>query len=133
MENVVKFIIMDCGCLLGDPLTPHPKVATRPPTDRPQALISIDVIKLEGNNFLHSVDECTSWSEATHIASKFGFKSMEFQTKVLYDMHILRHGPPLTIRCDNEYNNGPFAEFCKNMGIVLLPVAANDHEANGLI
>lgn len=58
---------------------------------------------------------------------------MEFQTKVFYNMHILRHGPPLTIRCENEYNNGYFEDFFKTMDIALLPVAAKDHEANGLI
>lgn len=59
--------------------------------------------------------------------------SMECQTKVFYNMHILRHGPTLTIRCDNEYNNGPFEGFCKTMEIALLLVAANDYEANGLV
>lgn len=62
LYDFIKYIISDCGCRFGDPPTPHPKVATRPPTDRPQALVSIDVIKLEGKYFLHLVDECTSWS-----------------------------------------------------------------------
>lgn len=129
LDEVVRSVITNCGCRLGDPPTPHPKVAARPPTDRPQALVSIDVIKLEGKDILHSVDECTSLSEAAHIFSK----SMECQSKVFYNMHVLRHGPPLSIRCDNKYNNGPFADFCKTMDIALLPMASNDHEDNGLI
>lgn len=56
MEKVIRSIITECGCHLGDTPTQHRKVVARPPTDLPQALVSIDVIKLEVRNFLHSVD-----------------------------------------------------------------------------
>lgn len=124
MEGVVKAIITDCGFHLCDLPAPHPKVATRTPTDHPKGLVSIDVIKLESQNFLHPVDECTSWSEAAAIPSK----SMDCHSRTFYEMHVHRRGTPFNIRCDNEYNNGPFLDFCRTMYIALVPVAANDHE-----
>lgn len=48
-------------------------------------------------------------------------------------MQVWRHGSPQVIRSDNEYNNEEFGAFCLEYGINLLPVAADDHEANGLI
>lgn len=129
MQNTIAEIIQQCGCQLAFAPKPHVKVGVRPPSTEPQACISIDVIHLEGKNYIHSIDECTTWSEAGCIPNK----SMESQIRVLKRMQHLRHGAPRTIRCDNEYNNTEFKEFCKQYGTELIPTAANDHEANGLI
>lgn len=91
--------------------------------------VSIDVLHFEERNFLHSVDEATSWSEAMPIVTK----TISHQISVLERMNIWRQGAPLIIRCDNEYNNKEFQEFYLMNGTQIVPVAANDHEANGLI
>lgn len=129
MESIIGDVIQTCPCRLAHPPTPHVKVATRPPSTSPQAHISLDIIHLGGKNYLHTVDECTTWSEAGHIPNR----TMETQIRVLTRIHHLRHGAPKTIRCDNEYNNDEFQTFCNEHGTTLLPVAANDHESNGLI
>ncbi len=129
MAQVIDDVLLKCPCRVASNPVPHTKVASRPPTTDPQAFISIDVVQLGGKNFLHTVDECTSWSEVGHIHRK----SMDVQISVLRLIQHLRHGPPRTIRCDREYDNEQFKEFCSEHDTELLPVAANDHEANGLI
>lgn len=125
----IEEVIQACGCRIAMPPKPHTKVGRRPPTAEPQKRISIDVIHLGGNNYLHVVDECTSWSEAGRISRK----SMNVQIDVLRQIQFLRHGPPEFIRCDREYDNEEFRAFCAEHGTELVPVAANDHESNGLI
>lgn len=46
--------------------------------------------------------------------------------------HLL-HGPPNTIRCDRAYDNNAYKTFCAESETTLLFVAANEHEADGLI
>ena len=129
MNDLIEDVIQQCSCNLAFAPRPHAKVGARPPSTEPQANISIDVVHLGGKNFIHAVDECTSWSEVGHISSK----AMDVQIRVLYRMQHLRHGPPKTIRCDNEYNNKDFQAFCATNETQLIPVAADDHEANGLV
>lgn len=60
---------------------------------------------------------------------------MDVQILVLRQTQYLRHGSPKTIRCDREYVyvNSQLAVFCPETGTERIHVAANDHEANGLI
>ena len=129
LKRFIDDVLLSCPCRLAFAPSPHPKVASRPPSSSPQSRISIDVIKLGGKNFLHSVDECTLWSEAAVIYRK----SMDIQISALRRIQQLRHCPPGTIRCDREYDNSKFRAFCSETNTALIPVAANDHEANGLI
>lgn len=79
LEQTIEDVIISCPCRTVSRSAPHAKVATRPPSTESQANISIDVILIGGRNYIHTVDECTSWSEAGHI-------------------QYIRHGPLKTIR-----------------------------------
>ena len=129
VRKMVDAVVSECPCNLALPPKPHSKISARPPSDRPQERISIDVIHLEGRNYLHAVDESSRWSEAGHICSK----AMRVQIDVLYRMQHLRHGSPKFIRCDREYFNSEFRAFCDQHQTELIAVAANDHESNGAI
>lgn len=83
------------------PPSQHHKVAQRPPTTKPQAHISVDIVHLDGKDLLHVVDECPSWSEAKFLS----WRDMDTQILTLKHMQHLRHGPPKTIRCDRAYEN----------------------------
>lgn len=60
-------------------------------------------------------------------------KSMDCQLSTFTRIHLWRHGSPLVIRCDNEFDNRDFKDFCLEQGIHRAPVAANNHKENGLI
>lgn len=121
--------ISQCNCRATFLPCGHAKVGTRPPSRKPQAHISIYVIHLEGRNFIHTVDECTTGLEAGYICRK----TMGVQIGVLRCIQYLRHGEPKTVLCDREYRNPRFRQFCQGAGTELLLVASNDHEAYGLI
>lgn len=70
MCNELSRVLETCGFILIKPPKTHPKVAVLPPSAQTMIGISIDVMCLEGNNFLHSVDECSTWSKAGRIPSK---------------------------------------------------------------
>lgn len=70
MDQTVTEIIQRFGFHLPFTPSPHVKVATRPHSTEAQACISTGVIQLGGKNDVHSIDKCTSWSEAGCISSK---------------------------------------------------------------
>lgn len=129
MADYITSIIQLCSCPQSSTPAHHPKVAIRPPSVDPMNRIIIDILHFESNNFLHSVDEATAWSEAGRITNKI----ITHKLAVIERIHSWRHGTPRYIRCDNEFNDDEFVIYYLYHGIKLLPVAANDHEANGLI
>lgn len=129
IATVIENVFEECKCRESFPPVPHTKVAVRPPLSDPQERICKDVIHLDGKNFLHSVEECTSWSEAGYIARK----KMVSQIALLHRMHHMRHGAPKRIWCDREYDNNEFKEVCRESDTELIIVAAKLHEANRLI
>ena len=64
MKKIIDGVKMEFLCRVAFKPTPHVKVARSPPSTEPQAHIIIDFVQLEGKNYLHSIDECTTWSEA---------------------------------------------------------------------
>lgn len=129
MQETINTVIRDCECQGTFRPSPHAKVATRPPSSEPQTHIIIEVIKHGGKKYLHSVDECTNWSEAGCIHRK----TMDVQIEDLRQIQYIRHGPPQSINCDREYHNSQFMQFCAKTNTALHLVAANDYEPNGLI
>ena len=84
---------------------------------------------IEGVPVLHIVDKCTTWSEASVLSNR----SMEKQISVFQNIQVLRHGPPLSVQGDNEYNNSQFKSFFQRFGGNFTPIAANDHQSNGAV
>lgn len=58
---------------------------------------------------------------------------MDIQTRILKRIQHLRHGAPITIRCDKEYKNAKIKAFCTETRTELISVIAKDHRANGFI
>eukprot|EP00171_Calliarthron_tuberculosum_P004551 IDg4551t1 len=48
-------------------------------------------------------------------------------------IQVLRHGAPLTVQADNQFNKDEFINYLKDIGAKFIASAANDHEANGAI
>lgn len=55
-------VIQNYKCRYAFKPGPHSKVAIRPSSLDSLANIIIDIIHLEGKKYLHSIDECTTWS-----------------------------------------------------------------------
>ena len=129
VETILNEFINECECRLASGPTPHAKVGRSPPSTEVQRHISLYLVHTEENNFIHVVDHCTGWSEAGYVNRK----SMDVQIRVLTQIQLIRHGCPTTIQCDREYDNVEFKKLCASSSNRLNFVAANDHEANGLI
>ncbi len=48
-------------------------------------------------------------------------------------MWVFRYGAPLRLYGDQEYNKEAFKSMCRQIGTTFIPIAANDHEANGSV
>lgn len=79
MEHRINNVIQTFECLSAFMSKLNFKVSLRPPSLEPQTSISIDIIHLERKNYLHSINECISWSEAGYICRK----TMDVQIEVL--------------------------------------------------
>lgn len=129
MEDKIKDVVQNCECRSAFKTSPHSKVAVYPPSLYPQVNISLDLIHLDRRNYLHSIEESTSWSEIGYICRK----TMDVQIELLRRFQYQRHGPPKSIKCDKEYDNVQFRTVCAETMPILNLVTANDHDSNGLI
>eukprot|EP00171_Calliarthron_tuberculosum_P018277 IDg18277t1 len=125
----IDSLLLSCKCKIARSPTPHPVVSTRVPNRDKQSEIALDLIKIDGASFLHVVCKCTGWSETGGLKRK----ELKEQIRVLRRIWINRHGAPLKIYGDNEYNKAEFLALCELIGAEFIPIAANDHEANGSI
>lgn len=126
---LLNSVISSCKCRLAFPPEPHAVASTSPPGNEIQRHLAVDVIHLGDQNFLHCIDRITGWSELGILSTR----QLSEQVNVLKRIQINKHGVPRTIHCDREYNKGDFLEYCTDVGIRLIPVAANSHESNGAI
>ncbi len=55
------------------------------------------------------------------------------QISAFKKIEVLRHGNPQRIYGDREYLTGEFKTICDNLSAKFIPMAANDHEANGTV
>lgn len=125
----IEGAISGCKCRLAFPPTPHAVASSTPPGTEVQCHLSVDVINLEGHNFLHCLDRASGWSEIGMLSRK----DLAEQVRVFRRIQANRHGIPRSIHCDREYNKGAFQQYCDEMHINIVPVAAHSHESNGAI
>lgn len=101
----------------------------RPTSTQPQAQTSINVIHLGGRTYIHSINECMTWSEAGCISSKqWAFEVMCYNAFSISDMVDQKK-----IQWDDEYKDETFVVFCSETGTELFAVAASYHKASGLV
>lgn len=91
IENVVNGF----KCRLSFPPTSHAVVGTSPPVDDAQNHLSIDVIHIEGTNFIHCVDRMTGWSEVGLLTCL----DLITLVKSFHRTQIIRQGTPCQIMC----------------------------------
>jgi len=120
-ENIPS-LIEECGCIVANPPLPHAVVSSSPVPKSKQTHIGLDVIFIEGVTCLHSVCRLTGWSETTTLSSR----RLQEQSDAFMAIQIHRHGIPISVHCDREYNKGEFKILCENLGINLIPVAFVD-------
>ena len=125
----LRTILNNCPCVLQKPPPSHSVISSRPPNDGVHGEISVDIISLGGHLYLHVIDRSTRWSELGHLPSK----RLETQIRIFKSIYLYRHGPPSSIRGDEEYNKPEFLHFCESIETNFIAIAANHHEANGVI
>lgn len=59
-----------CRCRPASPPKPHAVVGPSAPKEEIQAHLSVDVMNVEGNNYLHCVDRVSGWSEVGLLRSR---------------------------------------------------------------
>ena len=129
LDESIKSLIAECSCTTAQEPLPHPVASISLPEREPQVSVCLDDVYFEGVPCLHVMDKCTQWSEASVLRSR----KLSIQAEVFIRIQILRHGVPQKITGDNEFSKGDFKAMCDEYGIIFNAVAANDHEANGLI
>ena len=128
-KKSIEQLLLECPCKISREPSPHPIVSTNIPERRKQTAVSLDVVFFEGIPVMHAVDKCIGWSETSVLRNR----SHQEQVSTFSKIWIHRHGIPKKIHADREYFRGKFADFCSENGIELLELAANDHEANGIV
>lgn len=129
MERRVTDVVKKCRCRLAFPPESHAVVGPTPPSEDIQVHLSIDVISLEGVNYIHCVDRVSGWSEIGALSRR----GLDEQVKVFRRIQLNRHGIPKTVIGDREYNKGAFQSLCDENRILLIPTPAHAHECNGAI
>ncbi len=129
LDKCITELLLDCECKIANMPKPHAVASTRPPETEKQTAVALDVVFFEGVPCLHVVDKCTEWSEAAVLRSR----AMSEQLAAFQRIQVLRHGNPQRIYGDREYLNRDFTSMCSGISAEFIPVAANDHEANGTI
>lgn len=129
LNQPLEDLLSSCKCHLAFPPKNHPIASINPPKTEKQSHVLVDILNLEGFNFLHVVDRATGWSELGLLRRKL----LKEQIRVFRAIQLHRHGPPLTITGDQEYNKVEIKSFCNEIGAQLVPTSANDHEANGSV
>eukprot|EP00171_Calliarthron_tuberculosum_P001417 IDg1417t1 len=129
LNKEIELVLLACECKIAHPPKPHAVASVNPPNRRKHEDVAVDIINLEGFNFLHIVDKCTGWSEIGNLRRR----DLKEQVKIFRKIQVLRHGPPFKIYGDNEYNKPVFLAFCDEIGAQFVPIPANDHEANGAV
>lgn len=127
--EMLRKVIDSCPCNLAAPPVPRPVCSASPLPSEPQTSISIDVVYFNTKPFLHCVDQCTRWSETGALRSR----RLRDQIAVFNRIQINRHGNPLFIRADQEFNKEEFLAFCRDIGATPNFVAANHHEGNAVV
>ncbi len=92
-----------------------------------QTSVYVDDVHFKGVDCLHVVDKCIGWSEATTLQSR----KLSDQAIAFTRIWVHRHGVPRRVYGDAKYAKGDFKAMFTAMGIEFVPIAANDHEANG--
>eukprot|EP00171_Calliarthron_tuberculosum_P003112 IDg3112t1 len=108
---------------------PHPVVSSQPPSNRKQSDLSLDILFLEGVPCLHVICKASMWSETEALTSGRLSSILNSFKRI----QVLRHGAPLTVQADNQFNRADFINYLKDIGSSFVLSAANDHEANGVI
>lgn len=125
----LRSVLDNFPCVLQEPPAPRPVISSNPPNLAHPGEVSVDIITLAGHFYLHVIDRLTRWSELGYLSSK----RLEVQIAVFMSIFLFRHGPPLSIRGDEEYKKPLFLSFCHSIGAEFISVAANHHEGNGMI
>lgn len=126
---MIQSVTKDCSCVLAKPPAPRPVCSIESRPTEVQKHISIDIVFFNRKPFLHSIDNCSKWSELGPLRSR----RLKDQLDVLKRIQIYRHGIPSSIRSDQEFNKSLFLEFCRSHNIKLVAVAANHHEGNAIV
>ena len=129
LEENIKSLLAECACATAREPLPHPVASISLPEKEAQVSLCLDDVYFEGIPCLHVMDKCTQWSETSVLRTR----KLSFQAAEFIRIQIYRHGVPHKITGDNEFNKGDFLAMCNDFGIVFSSIAANDHEANGLI
>ncbi len=129
LDECISSLIDECSCKLAKAPRPHPVASTTLPVSEKQTVVAVDVIFLEGVPCLHVVDKCTGWSETAVLRSR----NMSQQVSEFMRIQPHRHGNPEVIYGDREYLNLDFKNMCNDISARFVPLAANDHEANGTV
>jgi len=129
MKPRLRSVLNNCPCVLEKPPAPRPTISARPPSLAQPGEVSIDVVTFAGHLYLHVIDRSTRWSELGHLSSK----RLDTQIAVFKSLYLYRHGPPLSIRGDEEYKKPDFLTFCHSINTEFVDIAANHHEGNGVI
>jgi len=129
LKKSIDELLLGCSCKIAKEPKPHAKVSTNTPESLKQTSVSLDIIFLDGVPVMHAVDKCIGWSETSVLRNR----SLDEQVATFCKIWTYRHGIPKKIHADREYFKGDFQKFCKENGIDLVELAANDHEANGMV
>lgn len=129
LDSQIQKVVNSFKCRLSFPSTPHPVLGSSPPVSEAQTHLSIDVVHLEGLNFLHFVDSRTGWSKAGLLA----LRDPTTQVKVFQRIQVFRHGVPCTVMCVQEVAKGAFQVYCNDIHVRLLPTPADSQQYNGAV
>lgn len=94
-----------------------------------QTHLSIDVISLEGKNFIHALDRYTCWSQFSQLSRR----ALEEQVRIMKLFQLYPHGVPSTILSYKKYNKGMFRDLCVENDIQPKDTPSHSDECNGLI
>lgn len=124
--EIIGGIIEECACSLAARHAPRPVCSGNQPPEVNEEHVSMDVIYFKTKPFLHVINNCPRWSETRPLRTR----RLCDQIEMLNPIQLFKHGIPLLVRADQEYNKREFFKFCEEHDIHFISVAADHHEGN---
>lgn len=125
-QNICGWVIMDCNRRTSFSPSPHTKAVPRSSSIDPQAHITIDVVHSERRNYIHAVDESTTWSEATTLSERvWSYRYQKYDEIIISDT--------ARWRLISAIENTRYTSICYKTWPEMVVVTANDHETDCLI
>lgn len=93
LDSCMDALLEYCQCKIANNLYLHPVVSSRPPPDRKQTHVSIDIVFIEGVPCFHVICKAASWTETNALPNS----SITQILNIFKRIQVLRHGAKQTI------------------------------------